>query len=225
MKKWIKWLITIIIIVVVVGGIGLFFAMNKKDDASGTSKLVTTKVKQGDMKINATGTGAISPENQQLPDYDKLQLVAQMDELDIPDIKKDQKVKISVAAIPNKTYTGKVKEIAKQGQVQNGVSSFKVTISLDKKDKLKAGMTADASILVHENKHAIYVPIEAVQKNDDDKYYVYVPKKNKDGKTKQVKKFVETGLHNEDNIEITKGLEKGGTVILPTVDTGNNSDF
>ncbi|EUJ27216.1 hypothetical protein LMUR_10257 [Listeria grayi FSL F6-1183] len=177
------------------------------------------------MKINATGTGAISPENQQLPDYDKLQLVAQMDELDIPDIKKDQKVKISVAAIPNKTYTGKVKEIAKQGQVQNGVSSFKVTISLDKKDKLKAGMTADASILVHENKHAIYVPIEAVQKNDDDRYYVYVPKKNKDGKTKQVKKFVETGLHNEDNIEITKGLEKGDTVILPTVDTGNNSDF
>lgn len=225
MKKWIKWLIWIIVIVVVVGGISLFFVMNKQDASSGTNKFVTTKVKQGDLKVSATGTGAISTENQKMPDYDKLQLVAQIDELDIPDIKKNKKVKISVTAIPNKTYTGKVKEIAKQGQVQNGVSSFKVIISLDKQNKLKAGMTADASILVHEKKHAIYLPIEAVQKNDDDKYYVSIPKKNKNGKTKQVKKFVKTGLHNEDNIEITKGLKKGDTVILPTVETENNSDF
>lgn len=75
-----------------------------------------------------------------------------MDELDIPNIKKDQEVKVTVTALPDKTYTGKVKEIAEQGQVQNGVSSFSVIISLDKTDDLKAGMTADASILVNEKK-------------------------------------------------------------------------
>ncbi|MBC8830287.1 HlyD family efflux transporter periplasmic adaptor subunit, partial [Escherichia coli] len=99
-------------------------------------KLVTAKVKQGDMKINATGTGAISPVNTQVPDYDELQLVAQMDELDIHNNKKDQEVKVTVTALPDKTYTGKVKEIAEQGQVQNGVSSFSVIISLDKTDDL-----------------------------------------------------------------------------------------
>lgn len=157
-------------------------------------KLVTAKVKQGDMKINATGTGAISPVNTQVPDYDELQLVAQMDELDIPNIKKDQEVKVTVTALPDKTYTGKVKEIAEQGQVQNGVSSFSVIISLDKTDDLKAGMTADASILVNEKKDALYVPIEAVQKDSDDKYYVLVPEEKDNGKTKKVKKFVETGF-------------------------------
>lgn len=217
MKKWVKWLIVIVIIAVV--AVGAVFLLSKNSGSVTQEKLVTAKVKQGDMKINATGTGAISPVNTQVPDYDELQLVAQMDELDIPNIKKDQEVKVTVTALPDKTYTGKVKEIAEQGQVQNGVSSFSVIISLDKTDDLKAGMTADASILVNEKKDALYVPIEAVQKDSDDKYYVLVPEEKDNGKTKKVKKFVETGLYNEDNIEITKGVKKGEKVILPTQET------
>ncbi|EFU9583977.1 HlyD family efflux transporter periplasmic adaptor subunit [Listeria monocytogenes] len=217
MKKWVKWLIVIVIIAVV--AVGAVFLLSKNSGSVTQEKLVTAKVKQGDMKINATGTGAISPVNTQVPDYDELQLVAQMDELDIPNIKKDQEVKVTVTALPDKTYTGKVKEIAEQGQVQNGVSSFSVIISLDKTDDLKAGMTADASILVNEKKDALYVPIEAVQKDSDDKYYVLVPEEKDNGKTKKVKKFVETGLHNEDNIEIIKGVKKGEKVILPTQET------
>lgn len=72
--------------------------------------------------------------------------------------------KISVTAVPDKTYTGQVKEIAEQGTVMNGVSSFLVTISIDDIANLKSGMTADASILVNEKANALYVPIEAVQK-------------------------------------------------------------
>ncbi|MBC2288062.1 efflux RND transporter periplasmic adaptor subunit [Listeria farberi] len=217
MKKWVKWLIVIVIIAVV--AVGAVFLLSKNSSSVTQEKLVTAKVKQGDMKINATGTGAISPQNTQVPDYDKLQLVAQMDELDIPNIKKDQEVKITVTALPDKTYIGKVKEIAEQGQVQNGVSSFSVIISLDETDDLKAGMTADASILVKEKKDALYVPIEAVQKDSEDKYYVLVPEEKENGKTKKVKKIVETGLHNEDNIEIIKGVKKDQKVILPTQET------
>ncbi|MBF2631788.1 HlyD family secretion protein, partial [Listeria seeligeri] len=74
-------------------------------------------------------------------------------------------------------------------------------------------------ILVKEKKDALYVPIEAVQKDGDDKYYVLVPEEQENGKTKKVKKFVETGLHNEDNIEITNGVKKDQKVILPTQET------
>ncbi|WP_239256356.1 efflux RND transporter periplasmic adaptor subunit [Listeria ilorinensis] len=216
MKKWIKWLIALLVIVIIVGG--GFFLLNKGGESTSVEqeKTVTTKVKQGELKIKATGTGAIMPENQQMPDYDKLVLQAQMDELDIPNIKKDQEVDISVTALPGKTYKGKVTEIAEQGQVQNGVSTFAVTISIDDTTDLKAGMTADASILVGEKQDALYVPIEAVQKDDDNNYYVMVPAKDKKGKQTKKKVTVETGLHNEDNIEITKGLEKGDKVVLPS---------
>ncbi len=211
-----KWIIAIIVIVVIGGGVIWFLNKGGEKKATDTSDFVTTKVKQGDMKINATGTGAIVPQNKQFPDYDELEFQAQMDELDIPNIKIDQVVKVTVTALPDKTFTGKVKTIADQGQAQNGVSSFPVTISLDNTDGLKSGMTADASILVNEKKDALYVPIEAVQKDDDNRYYVMTPKKEKEGRTKKEKQFVETGLHNEDNIEITKGLKKGDTVILPS---------
>ncbi|EUJ42900.1 efflux RND transporter periplasmic adaptor subunit [Paenilisteria rocourtiae] len=215
MKKWVKWLIAIVIIAAIVVGAVLFLGSKSGSDTT-TKNLVTTKVKQGDMKINATATGAIVPQNQQAPNYDELELQVQMDELDVPNVKKGQMAKISVTAVPDKTYTGQVKEIAEQGTVMNGVSSFLVTISIDDIANLKSGMTADASILVNEKANALYVPIEAVQKNDEDKYYVLVPKKGKNNTTKEVKQFVTTGLHNEDNMEITKGLEKGDEVILPT---------
>ncbi|EIA19180.1 efflux RND transporter periplasmic adaptor subunit [Listeria fleischmannii] len=216
MKKWMKWVITILVIVLIGGGVIWFLNKGDVKQKADTSDFVTTKVKQGDMKINATGTGAIVPQNKQMPNFDELEFQAQMDELDIPNIKVDQAVKVTVTALPDKTFTGKVKTIADQGQAQNGVSTFPVTISLDSTEGLKSGMTADASILVNEKKNALYVPIEAVQKSDDDRYYVMIPKKEKEGRTKKVKQFVETGLHNEDNIEITKGLEKGDTIILPS---------
>ncbi|EUJ43548.1 efflux RND transporter periplasmic adaptor subunit [Listeria riparia] len=225
MKKWVKWLIAIVIIVVIIVGAVLFLGNKSGSDTAATKDLVTTKVKQGDLKINATATGAIVPQDQKAPDYDALELQVQMDELDVPNVKKDQEAKISVTALPDKTFIGKVKEIAEQGTVMNGVSSFLVTISIDDTTDLKSGMTADASILVKEKADALYVPVEAVQKNDDDKYYVLVPKKGKNNTTKEVKQYVTIGLHNEDNMEITKGLEKGDEVILPTKTTSSQPGF
>lgn len=218
MKKWVKWLIAIVVIVVIAGVIITFLNKDNKDAATNGSKNdgVETKVKQGEMKIDATATGVIAAANKAVPNYDDLELQVQMDELDIPNVKVDQEVTVNVTALPDKTFKGKVKQIAEQGQVQNGVSSFPVIISLDQTDGLKAGMTADASILVQEKANAVYLPIEAVQKDDDNRYYVMLPKKDKNGKVKKEKKVVETGLHNEDNIEITKGLSKGDKVILPS---------
>ncbi|MBC2173873.1 efflux RND transporter periplasmic adaptor subunit [Listeria booriae] len=216
MKKWVKWLIALVIIAMIgVGGI-FFLYFNSVVNTVTTKDLVMTKVKQGNMKINATATGAIVPKNQQAPDYNELQLQVQMDELDVPNVKINQEVKISVTAMPDKKYTGKVKEIAEQGTVLNGVSSFLVTISIDDITDLKAGMTADASIFLNEKAEALYIPIEAIQKNDDGKYYVLVPKKEKNDTVKEVEKYVTAGLHNEDIIEITKGLGKGDEIILPT---------
>ncbi|MBC1406183.1 HlyD family efflux transporter periplasmic adaptor subunit, partial [Listeria welshimeri] len=182
MKKWMKWVITILVIVLIGGGVIWFLNKGDVKQKADTSDFVTTKVKQGDMKINATGTGAIVPQNKQMPNFDELEFQAQMDELDIPNIKVDQAVKVTVTALPDKTFTGKVKTIADQGQAQNGVSTFPVTISLDSTEGLKSGMTADASILVNEKKNALYVPIEAVQKSDDDRYYVMIPKNEKEGR-------------------------------------------
>ncbi|WP_373600347.1 SH3 domain-containing protein [Paraclostridium bifermentans] len=74
--------------------------------------------------------------------------------------------------------------------------------------KIKPGMNASASILVEQKDDVLYVPIEAVNKENIDDYYVVVPKNSKE-------QDVNVGIHNEDYIEVTKGLNEGEEVKLP----------
>ena len=54
-------------------------------------------------------------------------------------------------------------QIADEGSSSNGVATFDVTVLLTEADGLKAGMSAEATILTMEKQDALYVPIEAVQ--------------------------------------------------------------
>ena len=152
-----------------------------------------------------------------LTNYNSLQTVVQIDELDISKIKKGQPVDLKVNAFSDQPYTGKVKAIADEGTSSNGVSTFDVTIQIDKPDNLKVGMSVEASILTVSKKNAIYVPLEAVHSAYGEKY---VNLASNAGTEKQT---VKTGIANEDYVEITDGVSAGETVQLPQLATGNAS--
>ncbi|EUJ52636.1 efflux RND transporter periplasmic adaptor subunit [Listeria fleischmannii] len=214
MKKRIFWIVGIILIVVI--GIIVVAALNT-DSASDLNqdKDVTTKVKESTVEVKASGTGTIVPQNMQYPNYDELELNLQIDEIDIPQVKKGQEVSIDVTAFPDQTYKGKVESISEKGNVENNVAVFTVMVSLNDSKNLKAGMTVSGSILVSKKAHVLNIPIEAVQKNNKDEYYVLIPKKRKKtSKRKKVKQVIETGIRNDNIIEVKKGLKKGeGNII------------
>jgi HlyD family secretion protein len=110
----------------------------------------------------------------EIADYDHLQIVVSIDELDISQVKLGQAATVSVDAFPNKTFTGKVVDIADEGTTSNGVASFNVTISLDTIAGLKPGMTAEASIEVQKKDNVLMLPIEAVQ-SFGSRYMVFLP--------------------------------------------------
>ncbi|MEG2786383.1 MAG: SH3 domain-containing protein [Romboutsia sp.] len=74
--------------------------------------------------------------------------------------------------------------------------------------KIKSGMNASASILVEQKENVLYVPIESVNKENIDDYYVVLPN---DGKEKDIN----VGVHNEDYIEVIDGLNEGDKIKLP----------
>ncbi|SQC69555.1 macrolide transporter subunit MacA [Listeria fleischmannii subsp. fleischmannii] len=94
-------------------------------------------------------------------------------------------------------------------------------VSLNDSKNLKAGMTVSGSILVSKKAHVLNIPIEAVQKNDKDEYYVLIPKKEKNKQTKKVKQVIETGIRNDNIIEVKKGLKKGEEILLPSTSTSS----
>lgn len=91
-----------------------------------------------------------------------------IDELDIAKISVGQKVTISVDALTEtatRPLQGEVTKIAFQGNSQNGVTTFPVTIRINEaSDKIKGGMNATANIQIGGAKNVLYVPIEAITK-------------------------------------------------------------
>ncbi|WP_088815929.1 MULTISPECIES: efflux RND transporter periplasmic adaptor subunit [Listeria] len=222
MKKKLFWTLGIIVvIIIVVLVIGVYLSGNNSTDLAKNSD-VTTKVKESTVEVNANGTGTIVPKNEQYPDYNDLELNLQIDEMDIPQVKKGQEVEIDVTAFPDETYNGTVESISEKGNVENNVAVFTVMVTLKDTTKLKAGMTVSGSILVNKKENVLNIPIEAVQKNSTGKYYVLVPKKNKENQTKKVKQVIETGIRNDNIIEVRKGLQKGEEILLPS--TSSNSE-
>lgn len=165
-----------------------------------------------------------------LTNYTNLETVVQVDELDIPSIKKGQSVEISVSAYPDKTYTGKVTDIAREGSTTNGTSTFDVTIHITKPGNLKVGMSTEASILTASKNNALYVPVDAVHTSTDGKYVLVASGTtgNSSANTSQAsttsqQQTVKTGIANDDYVEITSGVTEGETIELPQLSTSTSS--
>lgn len=160
-----------------------------------------------------------------LTNYKDLQTVVQVDELDIPKIKKGQTVSLTVSAYPDKTYTGKVTAIAEEGTSSNGTSTFAVTIHIDHPDNLKVGMSTEASILTNSKENALYVPVDAVYTNNSDKYVLIASASTStDNSTStSTQKTVKTGISTDEYVEITEGVSEGETIQLPELSTGASS--
>ncbi|MGG1679765.1 efflux RND transporter periplasmic adaptor subunit [Neobacillus sp. NRS-1170] len=161
-----------------------------------------------------------------LTNYKNLQTVVQVDELDIPKIKKDQTVSLTVSAYPDKTYTGKVTAVAEEGTSANGSSTFDVTIHIDQPYNLKVGMSTEASILTNSKENALYVPVDAVHTNNNEKYVLIASAgTNTDNAAgTNVQMTVKTGIATDEYVEITDGVSEGDNILLPQVSTSSSSN-
>ncbi|WP_332238803.1 efflux RND transporter periplasmic adaptor subunit [Sporolactobacillus sp. KGMB 08714] len=166
-----------------------------------------------------------------LTNYSDLNMVAQIDELDIPKLKDGQAVTVTVNAYPNQKFTGTVTSIANAGTDTNGVATFNVTIHMNQSSGLKAGMTATADVVIQKKDNTLYISSGAVHQQGGQSF-VYVSSSSSGGSTSAgsyggrmsgvdhqlgTRVNVTTGLHNDQSIEILSGLRAGEVVQLPAI--------
>ncbi|MBT2734481.1 efflux RND transporter periplasmic adaptor subunit [Bacillus sp. ISL-7] len=161
-----------------------------------------------------------------LTDYENLQTVVQVDELDITKIKKKQTVSITVSAYPDTTFTGKVTDIAAEGTSANGTSTFDVTIHIDQPKNLKVGMSTEASILTESKENALYVPVDGVYTNNNEKYVVVTSASTEASSASSTsqQRTVKTGISTDDYVELTEGVTAGERIQLPALATSSSSN-
>lgn len=124
-------------------------------------------VEQGENVImgtmNNVGTQILT-----VSDLSRMLVRADVDETDIVDLKLGQKVKISVDAVPDTTFSGTVTEIGNTAKrsitsTVEGQTDFEVKVVFDDNvPQVRPGMTADVNIETSTHEKTLAVPIQAV---------------------------------------------------------------
>lgn len=172
-----------------------------KEEFNGTKRKVGSQVNPFD-RVIAT-----------LPDLTSMISKTFVSEIEVNRVVPGQKVVITIDAIPGKSWTGSVMNVANIGeQLGNSESKmFEVLIKVDGNNPdLRPAMTTYNKIIIDSFDDVISIPTECVHADADGVPYVY--KKNK---TKQI---VVLGEMNEKHIIVREGLEAGTPIYVITPD-------
>ena len=168
-------------------------------------------------------------------DLTNMQVVADVDEADIGDVKEGERVSFTVDAYPDDTFEGTVKQVRQEATTTNNVVTYEVVISAPNADlKLKPGLTANVTIYTAERKGVLSVQSKALR---------FTPQKETVGKMKIVDQTgnaknkvwtiegnnivahkVNIGMTDGTNTQILNGISAGTKVITGLNVSGGEDD-
>ena len=143
---------------------------------------------------------------------DDMQIEAMVDESDIGQVKVGQRVKFTVDAYPNETFSGKVRLISRKAETENNVIYYKVYVDVDEsKGKLLPTMTARADFIIAEADNVLMVPLNCVYADGKRRFVKVYNTKTKESREVDVK----LGLSNDSEIVVqTDGLQPGEVLLV-----------
>lgn len=135
----------------------------------------------------------------------KYQITLTIEDKDLEKAQTGQEVEISIKREDETlNYLGEVNEIAEN---TNNHSTLNIEIT-NPDERIEENMSATCTVIIEKAENVVALPIEAIQKNDEDKPFVDVVQA--DGTTQSV--MIETGISDDYYVEITSGLSVGDRV-------------
>jgi len=97
-------------------------------------------------------------------DLTNMQVVADIDEADIGEVREGQRVSFTVDAYPDDTFEGRVTQVRQEATTESNVVTYQVVISAPNASmKLKPGLTANVTIYTMEVSNVLAVPSKALK--------------------------------------------------------------
>jgi HlyD family secretion protein len=138
------------------------------------------------------------------------QIIAQVAEANIAQVRMGLAATIQVDAYPGKPFTGRVTQIATQSNVTQNVTSFEVKTSVsDSQHQLKSGMNVNVEFKAGELKNVLVVPTAAIVQQTNAQG-VFVAKDKGD----PVFVPITVGITMNDKTEVKSGLTGNERVLL-----------
>ena len=162
--------------------------------------------------------GVAMPPAIDLIDESCLYVAAPMDEVDAPKVVVGQAVRITLDALPGKSFAGKVRRVAPYvTAVEKQARTVEVEVNFDDPKaagRLLVGYSADVEVILDVRKDVLRVPSSALLQGGRVLLL-------QDGQL--VERPVKTGLANWEHTEITQGLQ-GGERIVTSLDRAGVKD-
>jgi macrolide-specific efflux system membrane fusion protein len=156
-----------------------------------------------------------------LTDVDALDVKVGFTESDASKVRIGQAATITLAALPNRTFTGHVVSLDTDSTLVSNVVTYYAQVAFDKQDRsVKPGMTASVNIVLDKRDDVVTLPTSAVSTTGTTQ--TVVVRSNGDESTRTIT----IGLRGDNAVEIVSGLEVGDQVVTTTAaSTGSNDGF
>ena len=178
-----------------------------KNTLKGTGTVEYKEIKKESVENNTVDSEETkaNEEEQTIEVIKQYNVKLSVEDKDFSKVKENQTVEVSVKnEEKNLNYTGKVKQINK-----DPLAKSTIDIEITNPDEnLQADMQAVCTIIIEKAENVVALPIEAIQKDEENKTYVNLVQ---DG-TETEKAYIKTGISDEYYVEIEEGLSVGDRV-------------
>lgn len=139
-----------------------------------------------------------------------VEVLAQVPEADIGRIKQGQQVEIVADAYPEQVFQGRVRLIAPEAVIEQGVTSFQVRVAIDTGlEELRSGLNVDLTFLGDRVNNALVLPTVSIV-TENGRTGVLIP----DAKNQPQFQEVTIGAQIQDQTQVLSGLEVGDRVFV-----------
>lgn len=193
-------------------------------------KVVQLNAQEGEVVVTGT-MNYVGSVIAVIADLSEILVEADVTEIEVVSVKTGQAAKVTVDAISDRTYEGRVVEIGSSATLRagstSGVRYFKVKVLVvDPDDRLRPGMTSQVDVVTNAKSGVLCVPVQSVVErvpsqigrkasetttagaDEPKRKYVFVV----DGaRAKAIE--VETGISDATHVEIVSGLTAGEEIV------------
>ena len=160
----------------------------------------------------SSGGGSATSSFMVLGSVSGMQVIAPFAEADAARLAANQTATVTFDAVPSLSVSAHVLAVSSSATVISNVTNYYATLVIDRVDqRLKAGMTANASVVVQQASNVLMLPNSAITHLGN---LAFVNLLGRDGKT-QTRQQVQLGATGDQSSEIVSGLNEGDKVVLP----------
>ncbi|MBQ0073781.1 MAG: efflux RND transporter periplasmic adaptor subunit [Prevotella sp.] len=156
-------------------------------------------------------------------DLTNMQVIADIDEADIGEVREGERVSFTVDAHPDDVFQGRVTQVRQVAKTTSNVVTYQVVISAPNADmKLKPGLTANVTIFTKETNNVLTIPTKALKFAPNEKMLTEEQTIQDCNSKEKVWVLdgnvfkaiaVTTGMSNGVKTEIKSGLKVGDKII------------